>query len=251
MVNEELDNLWDKSITKLKRIGVIILLLIIALLLVENCNGRKSLKSAKDMYASAQDTLKIWVDKDGYNRAQISVLQAQKADDFITMATKDSTIIKLQQLVKDNKGKIKTQGSISIINTEGNVDIKVPTTVIDTSKTKCNPTYTSPFNLKGWVTGDIVAKRDSISVILKYKDEFNLIIGREKTGFLGLGRGKPFADLTSKSPYTMVKEMRVYENEPKPAKNFHVGPGVFYGIGRNFVPEVFIGAGIMWTPINF
>lgn len=229
---------------------VVIILILLGLLINSLIMNNIRVNESDRIQSALKDSIRTWVDKDGYNRAKISVIEATTSKAFTELASKDSTIIKLQDLVRKNSNQISNGGSITIINTEGNISTTVPTMPIDTTINGF-PTYESSFNLKGWVIGEVIARKDSTDVTLKYRDEFNLVIGREKTGFLGLGKTKPYADLTSKSPYSTVKNLRVYQDAPENIKYWHIGPGVFYGIGTDFKPQPFVGVGIMWTPINF
>src|SRR5699024_9015381 len=169
---------------------------LIIVLVTNQCNQQRKAGIAEDLQEVLNDSLRTWKDKEGNFRAKIAVLETNNSLDFTRLATQDSTIKKLQKSVTDNKNKIKKGGSISIINTEGAVSVTVPT-VVDTTDPEF-PIYESSFNLGKWVIGEVIASKDSTDVSLKYKDEFNLVIGREKTGFLGLGKSKPYAEITSK-----------------------------------------------------
>jgi hypothetical protein len=92
-------------------------------------------------------------------------LEANTARDFINLSTKDTTIIKLQKLVNNNKQFIKKQGSITVIESETqNKDLSCTlwtiTLVYPDGK---SPIYTSQIKLGKWVTGSTIATRDSTS----------------------------------------------------------------------------------------
>lgn len=210
---------------------------------------------ANDLQSALNDSIQTWITEDGLNKGKIATLQARNSKDFTKLYTKDSTIIKLQVLVKENANKISKQGSVTIINTEALVDITSPTTVTDTSKTSslkdCNPIYTAPINgLGNWVEGETVARRDSTRVTLKFREELDVVIGIDKTGFLGLGKGKPFTEVTLHNPYNKVKVIKSYQTKLPPVKKISIGPGVIYGIGQNFNPGVYVGVGIYYSLIR-
>jgi len=96
-----------------------------------------------------------------------------------------------------------------------------------------------------------VTKKDSTQLTLKYREEVDLLIGEEKTGFLGLGKSKPFARITFKNPYSEVKDMKVYQTSLPKQKRFGIGPTISYGVGSGFEPQVFIGIGVNWNLIRF
>ncbi|ALN97148.1 hypothetical protein BOX09_gp37 [Flavobacterium phage Fpv1] len=245
---------FEKDLKPMRKVYIIISIIVIAILLFRGCEMERQGGISVALNQSLKDSLTTYKTKDGLNAAKISVFEADKEKDFISLATKDTTIQKLQKLVESNKSKIHRQGSISIINTETNVGTTVATKVIDSIlplDSIKSPVYTSNFNLKGWIKGSTIATKDSTSIKLTYKEELNLIIGKEKTGFLGLGKGKTFADVVLLNPYSEVKQMRVYSTKEPATKRITIGPGVYYGIGNSFQPQVFIGIGVTWKLIAF
>ena len=83
---------------------LIILLAIVSVLLLSSFFlFRHEIRDLQNLYASTQDTVKYWKNKNGENVAKISVLETDKTRDFIKMATKDSIIKELQKLVKKYK----------------------------------------------------------------------------------------------------------------------------------------------------
>lgn len=234
---------------------IIICVLVIALFLMQQaCSKQQQDKDTQtELVNHLNDSLKTWVDKDGNNRATMTILEAENTKMFTGLQNQSVEIQRLQALVKKNDKYLKPGGSATIISTEGGISITIPTIPSDTSKSKCteNHIFPSEFNLNGWVKGNIVARKDSTSISLKYRDSIDVVLGREKTGFLGLGKGKPFADLTSHNPYTEIKTFRTFQVKEKPAKKIGIGPGVYYGIGSGFIPQVFIGIGIQFNFIRF
>ncbi len=249
MVNQEMDKLMSATLAIFKRIVIIGVIALIIILFYKYASYQEKVKTLEELNTTLDSKLEIYKTKDGLNAAKIKVFESNSTKDFIKLATRDSTILKLKELVKINQSKIKTQGSIAIINTETNVDTAVPTEIIDSINKY--PIYKSNFNLKGWIWGSSIANKDSTSYKINYKEELSLVVGREKTGFLGLGRGTPFADVTLHNPYSSVKEMRVYQKESSRPKRFSIGPTLSYGIGEGFEPQVFIGIGISYNLIRF
>jgi len=111
--------------------------------------------------------------------------------------------------------------------------------------------YKSDFNIKNWVWGTVSASKDSTKVNVKFKEQIDVVIGTEKTGFLGLGKGKSFAEVTLHNPFNTVSTLRAYSTKPAPIKKFGIGPVAAYGVGPGFVPGVFIGIGVNWNIIKF
>ena len=78
------------------------------------------------------------------------------------------------------------------------------------------PIYTSNFNKNEWIKGTIKAGPDSIIIDpLKIKIEQTFIIGEDRTGFLGLGRSKPFIEVVNKNPYAETEKLKTYQVDIK------------------------------------
>ena len=258
MVNSELDNLYDNLWHKVKNAAIGILVIIVILLLMTQCEKDRTWKANQDALVSVYtDSLKTWKDKDGSNMARISVLETSSEKDFLAIKTQKEEIIRLQKLVKNNN--LGTNGSATVLTTQGSYSTSVKPTItfpksVLPEKQPCDtiyPIYEAPFGDE-WVHGVVRATSDSIDVGFKYRDMFDLVIGEEKSGFLGLGKPKPFADVKSYNPYTEIKEYRTYRVKDKPAKKFGIGPVAAYGFGTGtFTPQFFIGIGGSFNLIRF
>lgn len=258
MVNEEIDNLFGMTFRKIKNWVIIVLGFIIFILLYQSCEkDRTWATNDKLVRAAYADTLQIWRDKDSLSHAKIAILSSENISTFTELQNTKEEVRNLQKLVKENKDRLKPGSSVTIISTSGEVSGKFPTTIIDTSKTKNQifpvyPRYDAPFNFKGWVWGDIKAGKDETAIQIKYKDSLSFVLGQEKTGFLGLGKRKPFVEATSYNPYNSVEKLRSYQVTPLPRKKFVIGPTVSYGFGTaSFTPQFFIGVGGTFNLIQF
>ena len=246
---KELKEGWDKFKITL----IVFLILGIVAFLIRGCEIKQQLASNDTMNVALKDSLKTWKDKEGNYKASITLLENQNSDYFTNWTTSDKTIIKLQALVKKYEDKIKNRGSVTTIGTEANINIVVPSKVSSfiTIHDTVYANYKSDFNIKGWVWGTISASKDSTTIGMKFKEEIDVIIGTEKTGFLGLGKGKSFAEVTLHNPFNAVTTLRAYSNKPAPTKKFGIGPVVAYGVGSGFTPGVFVGIGVNWNIIKF
>ena len=246
---QELKDYWNKF----KSVLLILAVAFIVILLVRGCKAEQQLASNDTMNVVLKDSLKTWKDKEGNYKASITLLEYQNSEYFTNWTTSDKTIIKLQGLVKKYEDKIKNRGSVTTISTEANINIAVPSKVSNfiTIHDTVYANYKSDFNIKGWVWGTVSASKDSTIIGMKFKEEIDVIIGTEKTGFLGLGKGKPFAEVTLHNPFNAVTTLRAYSNKPAPTKKFGIGPVVAYGVGPGFTPGVFIGIGVNWNIIKF
>ena len=246
---QEMKTNWDKF----KNILLVMGIIVIIFLLIRGCKAEHQLASNDAMNIALKDSMKTWKDKEGNFKANITLLENENSQYFTNWTTADSTVIKLQKLVKQYEAKIKHGGSVTTIGTDAKIDIVAPsqtsgfTTVHDTVYAN----YKSDFNIKGWVWGTVSATKDSTTIGMRFKEEIDVAIGTEKTGFLGLGKGRPFAEVTLHNPFNKVSTLRAYSNKPVPAKRFGVGPVVAYGVGPGFIPGVFVGIGVNWNIIKF
>jgi hypothetical protein len=248
MERKELQQDWKKFVALVVVMGLTVLVIIF----FKNYKAAQKLTEISTMNVALKDSLKTWKDKEGNYKASITLLESENSEYFTNWATSDRTVIKLQELVKKYEDKIKNKGSVTIIETEANINIVAPTKI--DGITKVNDTiyanYKSDFNIKGWVWGTVSASKDSTIIGMKFKEEIDVIIGTEKTGFLGLGKGKPFAEVTLHNPFNTVTTLKAYSNKPAPAKRFGIGPVAAYGVGPGFTPGIFVGIGVNWSIIK-
>jgi hypothetical protein len=251
MTNQDIQEIKE-GWNKLKVILLVFAIIFIVLLLMKGCKAEQQLASNETMNIALKDSLKTWKDKEGNFKANITLLENENSQYFTNWTSADSTVAKLQKLVKQYESKIKERGSVAVINTDAKIDIVAPsqvtgfTTVHDTIYAD----YKSDFNIKGWVWGTVSATKDSTTIGMRFKEEIDVAIGTEKTGFLGLGKGRPFAEVTLHNPFNTVSTLRAYSTKPAPAKRFGVGPVVAYGVGPGFIPGVFVGIGVNWNIIK-
>lgn len=229
-----------KTSSKLSII-IVILIAAIALLSVKTCKSIQKEKETLSLIESMNDTIKVWKDKDGLSHSKISALETQNVNDFLKLKSKDEEIIRLQESVREYKSKIKNGGSVTNITSNTNAVIKSPVettlppnTVVKPGEKLIYPTYSSKFNLDGWIWGDMTANKDSMTLRPNIKNEYTVVIGEDKTGFLGLGKRKTFVEVKNLNPYTETTSLRTYINtKPKPK----LGLGVYTGYGIQLSPK--------------
>lgn len=193
-----------------------------------------------DMHKAIRDTLKTFRDINGHQRAIISTIEAEKTELFLEVDSRDTTIQRLQQAIEKYKKEGfsgKPGSSVTVVS--GNTSFKgsAPTQVDEASIIPLDyffPTYRSRFNLDEWVTGNIVATKDSTTIDLNIRNEFDFIIDYEPTGFLGAGKPKATSQFVSLNPYTTVNELRTFQVSQPPAINMVIGPSLGYGFGGWF-----------------
>ena len=211
-------------------------------------SATSKLTDVEQINSNLKETLITKRTAEGLFVAKIGVLESYNQETFTRLATQDSTIKKLQNLVVQYKKELKKKGSATVIETHATADIVVPTQG-DTSGV--SPIYNSTFNLKGWVWGSTRASSDSTKVSLQFREEIDVVIGEESTGFWGLGKKKPFVEVTLNNPYNEVKSLRSYATKVSKEKRFYVGPVVAYGVNNLLSPELFVGFGVGYGLIRF
>jgi hypothetical protein len=235
----------------IRTIVIIVLLLALGLSAWKIISMNDNLKEQETLQEALNAKLDVWKAKDGLNHAKIQVLETRNTRDFLSLQTNDATVKELQRTVKEFEKYLKKQGSATVVTTSTDVDTSSETEVTFLPGDSIFPVYTSQFNLKGWVIGETRANKDSTNLTMSIKNEYSVIIGREKQGLFK--PDKPFVEVVNKNPYTQVKSLRTYEVSLPATKRWGVGPVGAYGIGLSGTPEFkgFIGIGVQYSLIKF
>ncbi len=211
---------------------VLIFIIIIIIFCVKACNNNIRKENSK-LIESLNDSISYYKDVEGVLHSKISVIED---DYFLKLKLKDKEIVELQSLVK----KYKNVKSATIIKTETKIVEKIVNkTILDTISN--TPIYESSFNLKDYIWGDIVAKKDTTDIKINIKNDFNIVTYKE--------RGKLVLDVSDKNPYSVTKVQRSYINLPK-QKRFGLGVNAGYGISKSGLSP-YIGLGVNYNILNF
>lgn len=187
-------------------LSFIILFIFSGFLVLKIQDLNRERKESLNLINALGDTIKIWKDKDGLNRSKISVLESYRTQDFLTLQTKDRQILELQKRVKEYKDKLKEGSSVTIIKGETVYDTIYETkdsireilgeiSIIDTVDNK-------------WITSVFGFNKDSTIYSLKVRNNYTIVIGEEKQGFLK--PRKPFAEVINENPYSVTDTLRTY-----------------------------------------
>ena len=212
-----------------------LLIVVIIFLLMQQCRSYREVRQQEDLVEALADSVFTYINKDNRQVAKIQVIETDNAKLFSKLPTKDKEIQKLQNVVKKYKKQLKKEGSATVLQTETKFDtiyqvLNSDTGIIrDTNQISNSITSDWIVTKYGFLlkdNGDV----DSTFFNLQIQNKYSIVIGRERTGFLGLGRGKPFAEVTNYNPYTTNKSLRTYQvSAPKP-KRMGIGINVGYGI---------------------
>ena len=229
---------------------MLILAAILIFFIYRGCESRADLKEQIGLYEAAQDTLHQTRNELGQQITSISLLQADKEKDLLKLKTNDSTIIALQKVVKEYKGKLDNATVFgNSTNDAGSSEtiIKWDTLKTDTGST-AYPTYTSNW-VEKWSEGNIKATKDSIFRDIKIKNEFEMTMGKENQGFLK--KRKSVVTIKNLNPNTITTELRTFTVEPHKNK-FSFGIGAAYGYDLiGLKPTIVVGATVHFPLISF
>ena len=244
------------KLNKTTSIVSIVLIIILSFFIVRSCNQDKIISEKTNLISSLNDTIKIWKDKNGISHSKTEVIKTSSISDFLKQNVKDKETKELQNVVKENKNRLGKQGSVTKFNGIIEFEKEIPT-LRDTIYIPKDglvikkPVYNSSFDMDGWVTGSVKASEDSTKINLRIKNDYTVIIGEEKTGFLGLGKRKPFVEVTNKNPYSETTSLKTYQVENYKIKRFGVGPNISYSLGANGQLYPTFGIGLQYNVIRF
>lgn len=215
-----------------------IVLIVIGLITIKNCNGYRNTITERELMVKAlNDSIQYFKDKDGLNKARISVLETSNLEYFTSLNIRDQEIKNLQNLVAKNKKNLK---SATTVITETKID-----TVITVVEKFTDDIRKSRFDFDGWVYGEILSFPDSIGIDLRIKNDLSIVHKKDKKG--------SYVEVFDKNPYTTTKSIRSYYKTDKSTKNSKWSLGINASYGVNYKGEFmpYIGVGINRNLINF
>lgn len=214
----------------------------------------------KKLNEVANQEIVSWKGKDGLSRAKIEVLETRNTKAFLALETQNETLKLLQSEVKEMSKYLKKKGSVTVIKGETKYDTiyKKETSkafkdilagfIMDSIR---NPWISSNFGFKLDTLRDGRYFIDTTKFSLKVKNEYSLTLGVEPTGFLGLGKGKPFAQVKNFNPYSSTTDMKTYQVSPIDPKRFGIGVFTGVGVGKDLTINPVLGVGLTYSLIQF
>lgn len=235
----------------IEAVCIAILVVIIAILYFTNISYQKEAKENANLVISLNDTLKTWKDKDSLSHTKIQIIETERTKDFLSLQSKDEEIIKLQKTVKQYEKQIKNQGSVTNFTSETKIITK-DSLVTDSVCGKCSFYFS---NSNPWYSVDAsvypteTPNQLSLSLDLKVKNEYSVIVGEEKQGLFK--KPKPFVEVLNHNPYSETESLRTYQVSNKVrVKRFGIGPNISVGFNdKGF--SWFIGIGLQYNLIRF
>lgn len=237
-------------------LGIIAILLGVAIFLGVTANKDKdSYREQVSLYNAITDTLKTWKDKDSLNNAKIQVMQTEKTADFLKIQNLTGTNLELQNLIKNKDKKIKDLNTALIHKDEtvyidtlrmyypvgGDTIIFSQSVLLDTINNK-------------WINAKYGFNRGLSYLDLRVYNEYQITIGYEGGNLFR--KGTPYGIVTNMNPYTLTKDMRVYQvSVPKQKRmgiSFQAGFGGVYDMkNSNISYGPYIGLGLNYNIIKW
>lgn len=219
---------------------------ILAFLLFKSCERNNTLQG---LQTSLNDTISQYRNKHNQQVTSISVLQTEREKDFLNLRTKDSTINKLQKVIKSYKGKLQsaTVASVETTDTGKTATIVKHDTVYIDGKPELKPVYSTSWSER-WSEGSITAHYDSIHHSIKTKNEFTFTHGTKRNLFK---KDVLKVEMTNLNPNTVTTELRSYQ-VAIPKKRFSIGLGCTYGYSlTTYKPDAVVGLNASFILLGF
>ena len=240
---------------KISKTLVYIIIAAILLLLFEGVVvyrfSNKSKAEDKSLIGSLNAELTTWKDKDSLSHAKIQIIETEKTKDFLSLQSKDEEIIKLQKTVKQYEKQIKNQGSVTNFTSETKISTK-DSLVTDSVCGKCSFYFSNSnpwFSVDASIYPTETSNQLSLSLDLKVKNEYSVIVGEEKQGLFK--KPKPFVEVLNHNPYSETESLRTYQVSTPKLKRWGVGPQIGFGLNSNFTTGAYVGIGLHYSFFNF
>jgi len=202
--------------------------LVLVLALVSTCS---KVNEKQNFISALESELIQFKDKDGLNHSKIQLLEASQTSSFLQLKLKDSTLLALQNQVKQYQDKIKNQGSITHFISNIKIDTILKTDTIYYNENN-NLIYKSDFNLRNWVYGSVTSNKDSLHLNLSIKNEYSVIIGQDNSSTFSFKKTQPFVEVINHNPYSQTTSLRALKITDNRNKKPHFG--FFFGYGTSY-----------------
>lgn len=208
---------------------LIIIVLLVVILIQSTCNGNKV--NTKTFVNNLYDTIQV-----DDNKFKTSVFESNKQL-LLAIKTQDSTIKRLQSVVKEHRKVLKETNTVTVFDTKVEFDTIVKTVVKDS--------IIEVKYVDDWI--DLSTEiSDSAKIDLVVTNKYDVVIGDEG----GLFKSKPFVQITNLNPYSKVTDMKTYRVKVK-QKRFGIGIQLGFGVGSDMKFSPYLGIGVNYNIIKF
>ena len=192
----------------------LLIAIIIALILL-NFSTCQTGRDYNQMYENSFGELTKERNKLNQEITKSSLIQVENEKMFLEMKSKDSTIIWLQEVVKDYKGKLNSATVLSNITESKGTSTTIITesdTVYKDSIAYIHSTYETSYNTE-WDSGYVKANKDSIFHYNMARNNYEITMGYESQGFLK--KRQPFVSIKNLNPNTETLQLKTYYREKR------------------------------------
>lgn len=235
---------YDFKYLLFSNISIGIFLLGLFAVLLQQCNSLtkvKTEKSFKNLLEKANDSTRYYKDRYGKKVAENSLIEAENAEMFLLLESKNETLGKLQKLVEQYKKELKrSKLPATVIETE-----YVRDTVVTTVKNK-NIYSFSQKNKWEDILFSFNSDTEQFHYTIKMWDSYEILHTVKRNWF------KPNAInvmIRNNNPFIKVRDVKSFRIKEK-RKPFGLGLSAGYGVGGQGLSP-FIGIGINYNLINF
>lgn len=221
-------------------------ILVLLGLQIKSCNKINELVEGTIVSA---DTLRVYRDILDREHTSIRNYAQSNKEALLSLRSADSTIIWLQESVKEYRGKLDAAIVLSNrtgVSGSGSTTISKIDTVIQNDSILLFPTYDLTWDDK-WDRGTIKAMRDSVFYAIETKNEYELTIGKPSNGLFKKRVSE--VSVVNLNPKTYTSELRSFSIEHKP-KKLGLDIQVGYGFSSGFAPTPYIGVGLGYRLIG-
>jgi hypothetical protein len=222
------------KINKWELIATIALIIVLFFYIKSTIKHNKELTEINTLYKVSQDSMVTYRNKLGEQVAKVEPLITTNQEYFLKIKSQDHEINDLQELLKaETKKRRDVEVAIVISNqTIYNLKDSLKNKIIAYVKkdSLIYPTYEHKTSDK-WLEQDIQIGINSFNQKLLVKNDYNITIGQEKSGWFKM---KPYAEIVNLNPASETKAIRVYQKKEVPSKFWP------------FVKGGIVGAGIVW-----
>lgn len=212
--NLNLNKMKDKTIIKALAIFAIFVSILLMLIITFSKKRINELKQTEQLYITIADSLTKTINKNNQQTATIKVLQSDKIKLFTTLASNDSTILHLQNVVNLYEKKVGKLNTALVLSNETNLKLQdsIKNLIIgyitdNDTPGVIYPIYQREINKK-WYNGSLVMGLDTTALNLKIRNEYEVTIGSEK---ISMFKKQEYANVTNLNPDTETKTMKVYQ----------------------------------------
>ncbi len=168
----------------------------------------------------------------GQLESTIEVISSSNSKLLLDYKTADSTVKRLQGIVKQYDGRNKRL--IAALAVSNNIVAKYQDsianiitnqdTIVEGDVTYIFPTYIRSLDMfNGWIIGNVELGRNITNININVKSEYDISMYRERSNIFSAY--KTYATITNLNPYDITSDMKVFHKD-QPRNRFNVSAGV-------------------------